>query len=378
MEYDKMESSALEERKLALAEEIEKDDADLDAIEEEVRAINSELETRKLAEQKRKALRDQVAKGQGEVVEEFKEERKTMDIKEIRNSKAYIDAFAEYVKSGDDKECRAILSENADSSLTTTTGSVPVPEFVLDEVKRAWDEHPLLRYVRKTYMAGNLKGGFEVSATDATIHAEGSGAVNEETLVQGIVNIIPQNIKKWISVSDEVLDLRGEAFLRYIYDELAHKIAQKVAEEILRIISNAPRTSSTSAPAVPVVRQSALSLDVIANAMAKLSDEASRPIIVMSKATWAQFKALQYNAQYAVDPFEGLEVVFMNSADTNIYVGDFNYGFIANFPAGEEMKFNFDDKTLATSDLVRIIARQYVGLGLVAPNAIVKVEIVVE
>lgn len=375
MEYEKMESSALEERKLALAEELEKDDADLDAIEEEVRAINSELETRKNAEQKRKALREQVAKGQGEVVEEFKEERKTMDIKEVRNSKAYIDAFAEYVKSGDDKECRAVLSENASDSLTTTTGAVPVPEFVLDEVKRAWDEHPLLRYVRKTYMAGNLKVGFEVSATDATIHAEGSGEVNEETLVQGIVNIIPQNIKKWISVSDEVLDLRGEAFLRYIYDELAHKIAQKVAEQILTIVSNAPTTSSTSAPAVPVVTQSALSLDVIAKAMAQLSDEASRPIIVMSKATWAGFKALQYNAQYAVDPFEGLEVVFMNKAGDDIYVGDFNYGIIANFPAGEEMKFNFDDKTLATSDLVRIIARQYVGLGLVAPNAIARIHI---
>lgn len=375
MEYEKMESSALEQRKLELAEELEKDDADLDAIEEEVRLINSELETRKNAEQKRKALRDQVAKGQGEVVEEFKEERKTMDIKEVRNSKAYIDAFAEYVKSGDDKECRAILSENADSSLTTATGAVPVPEFVLDEVKRAWDEHPLLRYVRKTYMAGNLKVGFEASASDAVAHAEGSGEVTEETLKQGIVNIVPSNIKKWISVSDEVLDLRGEAFLRYIYDELAHKIAQKVAEQILTIVSNAPTTSSTSAPAVPVVTQSALSLDVIAKAMAKLSDEASRPIIVMSKATWAGFKALQYNAQYAVDPFEGLEVVFMNNADTDILVGDFNYGFIANFPAGEEMKFNFDDKTLATSDLVRIIARQYVGLGLVAPNAIARIHI---
>lgn len=375
MEYEKMESSALEERKLVLAEELEKDDADLDAIEEEVRAINSELETRKNAEQKRKALREQVAKGQGEVIEEFKEERKTMDIKEIRNSKAYIDAFAEYVKTGDDKECRAVLSENASDSLTTTTGAVPVPEFVLDEVKRAWDDHPLLRYVKKTYIAGNLKVGFEVSATDAVSHAEGSGEVAEETLKQGIVNIVPGNIKKWISVSDEVLDMRGEAFLRYIYDELAHKIAQKVAEQILTIVSNAPTTSSTSAPAVPVVTQSALSLDAIAKAMAKLSDEASRPIIVMSKATWAGFKALQYNAQYAVDPFEGLEVVFMNNADTDIYVGDFNYGFIANFPAGEEMKYNFDDKTLATSDLVRIIARQYVGLGLVAPNAIARIHI---
>ena len=368
MEYEKMESSALEERKLALAEEIEKDDADLDAIEEEVRAINSELETRENAEQKRKALRDQVANGQGEVVEEFKEERK-MEDKEIRNSKAYIDAYAEYVKTGDDKECRALLTENANS------GTVPVPEFVLDEVKRAWDEHPLMRYVRKTYMKGNLKIGFEKSASSATQHEEGV-AVAEENLQLGIVNIIPKSLKKWISVSDEVLDMRGEGFLRYVYDEIAHKITELGANLILASIRTALTDVTGTLPEVQNITISELSLDSVAQAIALLSDEASNPVIVMSKPMWAQFKALQYSANYAVDPFEGLPIVFMSAGGTNGFiVGDFNYGAIANFPDGEEIKFNFDDKTLATSDLVRIIGRQYGGLGVVAPDAFVTVQI---
>ena len=40
-------------------------------------------------------------------------------------------------------------------------------------------------------------------------------------------NSTPVSIKKWISISDEVVDLRGEAFLRYIYDEITYRIAKK-------------------------------------------------------------------------------------------------------------------------------------------------------
>ena len=74
--------------------------------------------------------------------------------------------------------------------------------------------------VNKTEFRGNLKIGFEISGGEATVHTEGGGAVNEEELILGIVELVPASIKKWIAISDEVYDLRGEAFLRYIYDEL--------------------------------------------------------------------------------------------------------------------------------------------------------------
>ena len=37
------------------------------------------------------------------------------------------------------------------------------------------------------------------------------------------------------------------------------------------------------------------------------------------------------------------------------------------------IKFTFDDISLADSDLVKIVGREFVGLGLVAPQAIVKI-----
>lgn len=376
MDFTTMETSALEQRKLDIASEIENDDADLDALEEEVREINAEIETRRAKEAKKVELREAVKNGDGEVIEsvETKEERK-METIETRNTKAYIDAYAEYIKSGDDTEVRSLLTENV-------SGTVPVPELVYDEVKTAWDREGLMRLVKKTYLKGNLKVGFEISATGAVKHTEGSGAVTEETLVLGTVNIIPANIKKWISVSDEVLDLRGEAFLRYVYDELAYQIAKKAADDLIDLIAAAGTQSTSTAVGVPAIKSTQVAQGLVAQAIGQLSDRASNPVIVMNKATWAKFKEAQYGGNFNADIFEGLPVVFNNhiasfatatSGVAYAYVGDFGEGAIANFPNGEEIKFIFDNASLAESDLVKIVGREYVGLGIVAPNAFVKI-----
>lgn len=299
-----------------------------------------------------------------------------MDINEIRNSKQYIDAYAEYIKSGDATECRALLSENA------TNGTVAVPELVYDIVKTAWEREGIMSRVRKSYIRGNLKVGFEISGTDATVHAEGV-AVDEESLVLGVVNLVPASIKKWISISDEALDLSGEAFLQYIYDELAYRIAKKAADTLVAKIEACGTVSTATCPSVQIETAASIGLGTIAAAMSKLSDDAANPVVMMNKATWGAFKAVQYAGSYAVDPFEGLDVVFNNTitafsaastGDTYAIVGDLDQGALANFPNGEEITFKYDEMTLATSDLVRVIGRQFVGLGVVAPDAFVKIQ----
>ena len=88
MEFKEMTVEQLEERKAAIPEELDREDADLNALEEEVRGINAELEERKAAEEKKVEIREAVAAGQGTVVEQVKvEEVKKMDNNEIRNSK---------------------------------------------------------------------------------------------------------------------------------------------------------------------------------------------------------------------------------------------------------------------------------------------------
>ena len=378
------------------APEEENPDEELESpAEDEERASTDELEERsnKLLEE-RETIVAEIEKAEAAIAEEKrameevitnrntktveKREDTTMSDMEIRNSKAYVDAYAEYIKTGDDAECRALLTENA------TGGTVPVPEFVYEIVKNAWAREGIMSRVRKAYLKGNIKVGFEISSTGATVHTEGSGEVSEETLVLGTVNITPKSIKKWISITDEAVDIGmgGEDFLRYIYDELTYQIAKKAADELIALVKACGTVSTTTCVGVPVVQVNTIGMDTIAQAIGKLSDQAANPVIMMNKLTWSAFKAAQYANGYAADIFEGLPVEFNNtitaySAATTgvpyVIVGDLEQGALANFPNGEEITFKFDDMSLATSDLVKIIGREYVGLGIVAPDAFVKI-----
>ena len=376
MNLKEMEVEQLEARKAEIMAEIDNPEADLDALKEEARAIKEELENRKAVEAEKAELRKQVAEGDGEVKETVPTvERKTPTMEEIRNSREYINAYAEYVKTGKDEEVRALLTENV-------SGTVPVPEFVYDIVKTAWDREGITRRIRKAYLKGNLKVGFEISADGAVIHTEGAAAIDPENLVLGIVELVPETIKKVVQVSDEVYDLRGEEFLRYIYDELTYRIAKKVADRMIEKIIACGTVSTTTCPSVPMIASTTASLGLVASAIAQLSDEAANPIVMMNKLTYAEFKKAQYAANFAADPFEGLEVEFNNSitafsaATTGVtwmIVGDLDHGALANLPNGDSIQFKFDDLTLKKQDLIEVLGRESVALGVVAPNAFCKV-----
>ena len=377
MDIKEMSVEELMERRSAIAAEIDAPEADLDALEAEARSINEEIENRKAAEEKRTEIRNAVANGEGETTEKFEiEERKTMTLEEIRSSKEYNDAFVTYLKTGDDKECRAaLLTENV-------SGQVPVPTYVEDRIRTAWQRLGLMDLVRKTYIKGNLKVGFELSATGAVVHTEGTAAPDDETLTFGVVQLTPESIKKWIKISDEAMDLKGTEFLDYIYDEITYQIAKKAQEELIAKITACTASATASTAGVGVVAGTP-SVGLVASAIGALSDEAANPVIVMNKGSWAQFKAAQYAAGYAIDPFEGLPVYFDNTlpaytaagttGSTWMIVGDFGQGAQANFPNGDAISIKFDDLSLAESDLVKIVGRQYVGLGVVADHAFCKV-----
>lgn len=371
-----MSAQELLERRSAIAEEVDAEGADLDALEAEVKSINEELEARKEAEAQRNEIREAVANGAGEVIETIPtEERKVMTLEEIRGSHEYNVAYANYIKTDDDSECRALLTTNV-------SGDVPVPTYVMDRINTAWDKLGLMNLVRKSYIKGNLQVGFEKSATAATVHTESTSAVAEETLTLGIVELKPVSIKKWISISDEAMDLSGEAFLDYIYDELTYQIAKKAQAELVAKITALTASATTQAVGVGIVAGTP-SVGLVAQAIGKLSDEAANPVVVMNKGSWAAFKAAQYAAGYAIDPFEGLAVHFdstlpaYTSAGTAgtawAIVGDFGRGALANFPNGQEIRIKFDDLSLAEKDLVKIVGREFVGLGIVADHAFCKI-----
>lgn len=347
----------------------------LDALEEEVRGLNDEeeeLEKRAAAiqhaaEERAAQVRDVINTGK-ESRKITTEEKNTM---EVRNTPEYKKAFAKYIITGKDTECRALLSTNA-----TTGGQVPVPDYIAEKIRTAWENDEIMGRVNKSYLKGNVKIGFEASATGAVVHVEGSDAPDEQTVTMGIVDLTAQSVKKWITVSTEAID-QNEDVVDYVYDELTYHIVKAAAAILIGKIKALPATSTDEAPAAAKIT-TAPTLTAVANGIANLSDAASDPVIIINKLTYADFKAAQAAGGFNYDPFEGRPVVFCNTmksyaaaATGEVYgiVGDLRVGAQANFPAGDDVKIVRDEYSLSEQDLVKFVGRQLVGIGAVAPYA---------
>lgn len=370
MEFEKMSIEELEARKAQIATEVEAEDADLDALEAEVRGIREELEKRKADAAQREELRKMAAE-QAEVVEAAPvEERKENEMSniEIRKSPEYLDAWVEMQKGRATEEQRALLTQNAGEN-----GTIAVPVYVEDTIHTAWESNEIVRRVRRTYFNGNLKVGVELSADPAQFHAEGGEAITEENLVLDYIELIPSMVKKMVRYTDEILSMRGQAFVDYIFDEIEYQIVKKVGDLLTQtaILSN----GSGRVEVQRYTGDNMTTADVI-NAAGKLSGEATNPVLITTRASAAALKAAALSAGYAYDPFDGMEVIYVDSAALSATVGSQTStaaaivadlsGWQINLPDGDQVKFKFDDLTEADADMIRVIGRLYVALGIVS------------
>ena len=373
MEFTEMTIEQLEARKAEIAEAVDAPEADLDALETEARSIREEIEKRRAEEAKRNEIRNAVAMGEGVVERKIeKEEVKKMTNEEVRASKEYLDAFANYIKTEDDKECRALLTTNA-------SGGVPVPVLVDQIVRHAWENNTFTARLRKTYFKGNVKVAFERAADPAYVHTEGTSAPTEESLTLGIVEMIPANIKKWITISDEAVALGGEAFVRYVYEELTYQIIKKLVAVCVADVTGASADHSSSAVGVPVLK-TAPAITTIPAAVANLSDEAQNLCVVMNRLTEVEFLSAYAAGNFAVDPFAGLPRVYTSAlsaystlSENGVYaiVGDLS-AIQVNYPEGEGVIIKWDDLSLAEEDMVKIVGRQYAAHKITAPGRLIK------
>lgn len=363
-----LDMSDLEKRSLEIAEEVKTADSEtLDALSEELDAIEERKAILKAEAEEKRAAMTAVLEGEGKVIEETKqEERKTMSNREIRNTDEYRHAFMEYLKSNAEldklnAEQRALLTENA------TNGVIAVPVSVEERIRTAWENDEIMQRITRTFFKGNLKVGFEASATGATFHVEGGEAVDPQTLTISYTELIPQMAKKVVEVSDEVL-ANNDALEDYLYDELEYYIVKLVAgTAVAKIVASSYTASYTMAGATPSAA------DII-GAAGLLGGEASNPVVITTRPIYSAIKVAALEANYAYDPFDGMDVLFTDAANlgtASFVVADLS-AVHANFPEGDGVKFKFDDLTKADEDIVRIIGRLYVGIDVVAGGKTVK------
>lgn len=348
---ENMEKKALEKKALEnmTLEDVIQRMSDIDAEvrdSSDLEAVKALTEERKELIERKKELDDLEARKRDAAIVDKKtdikpmeESRKMEKTVELRDTLEYKQAYLRMLKTGEDKEVRALLSTNA-----TSGGTIPVPTYLDTEIRNAWEESQIMSKVKRTNYKGNVKIGFEYSATGAVVHAEGAAAPTEETLVLGTVEIKAESIKKWITVSDEAIDGTTIDTINYLFREIAQKITEKAEEILIGKIDAAPSTSTTTAPAVSALAANP-AIDTIVKATALLSGKARDLYIVMNRQTKAEFVAAQLAANYAVDVWDGLKdrILFTDAlpaysaasaTDTYAIVGSFSYGAQANFPSG--------------------------------------------
>ena len=377
--YENMTIDALETRRAQIAAEVEVEGADLEALETEVRAINAELEKRAAAEARRVEIRKAVANGTHPIIARPADEsRKGKTVDEVRASREYGQAFLNGWRSGDKnmKECRALLTEQATDATAGITGYVPVPVMLETEIRTAWNESTILGLTGRTSFPGDVKIAFEVSATGAVFHAEGADAPQEEQIVIGTVKIENDYVKKWIQVSDKALNGTTVDTIGYIYKEMAHKIIEAIEAKLVDTIVDAPATATATAVGVPELTVGTIDKTTILELAVLLADGARDRHILMNRQTYKAFRLLELNGNYAIDVFEGLkdnihftgELPAFDTAsvgDDFMILGDFRNGSLLNFPNGDTIEMLVDPYTAAQADLVKIVGKELVGIGLV-------------
>ena len=360
----------IEKREAEIKAEIDNADASkLEELENEHKALEERKAVLVEETEKRRADMKAVIEGAGTVVTK-PAEKETRSLESVKASQEYVDAFAEYLKTGSDAECRSLLTDLVDG------GSVPTPTVIDDFINTAWERANLVSRVRRTNIKGTAKYPFEYSATGASVHKEGAAAPDEETLVLGTVSVEPEMLKKWITISDEVLALKGQAFLDYVYDEIEERILEAADAAIIAAIKAAPAAATKTAAGVRVLSQSFDAFTIFA-AQAELVAAARNPVAIMNRKTY--FNTFMSLADTAGRPIynvvsengrptyyiNGVEVIFDNTLDEDeLIVGDLN-GIIMNLPDGQEVSFVTDPYSLAEKDLVKIVGKMYAGLGVV-------------
>lgn len=311
MDFKEMTIDQLEERKAAILAEIDAPEADLNALEEEARAIKEELEARKAAEAQKVEIRAEVANGAGETiktikVEERDEEKNMFGI----DTKEYRDAFMANLVDRATPEQRAILADN------TTYGdglSLPVglDRDIWDQVNSA---HPILADIDV------LRAGMAIKVTKMTPAAVtkkmDSANSTEQTFTSAEVVLVGADYHTYVTLSYAEAKMSQGAMERFLVKEIANALGEALAKDVFaRILSDAGNAQKIT-PA-----SGSTMFDNVKLALA-LATQANRPVIYAPASSYYEIiGAIAQGSPYNMGHALGCEVKLDNAA-TKVTVVD--------------------------------------------------------
>lgn len=313
-----------------------------------------------------------------EEIKEEKEERKEMntnfEVKEVRempynSTPEYRSAWIKAIVGKGDADLNAIKEARG----LTTASATLVPTYIADKVQHTWERNRLLNEVSIIFSTAKLSFPVETANSGAVFHTEGAEAPVEESITLVDKLLQPMTAKKWISITDELINGSEEAIMDYIADEVAYYILKLVADSVINgsLVGGKGVEGIVNSSLAEAVTGGALDGTTFYKGLATLID-VEAPVIVMNPTDFygkvmglLDTTGRPIFSAIGTEMFvNGCRVILSNAVPTNkAIVGDLS-AYKLEMEA-REPRLIFDPYTSAREDKVNVIGKLMVGGALV-------------
>ena len=327
----------IEARKAEIMAEIEKPDADLNALESEVNALIEERKKINEEAEQRKALLNSIANG------EIGSETNNMTFKE--------NTVMERTFAIDTVEYREAWLKNLQGKAldaeerTAVTASAAIPQLTANKIKGKMELYPLLNAVDVMYLPGTVVIPVEGTVNAASVVAMGTAATDAADTLSS-VSLSVYKLIKTVEITADVEAMAIDAFESWLVERLANKIYRLVTKMIAAGSGSAQPTGLTSVSSSKTYTKAGITYSDVMAIIADLPSEyAPNASFVMSRATFfgnvlniqdtskkpIVVADVQAPAKYNI---LGYPVIIEDEIGTDIVFGDLKEGYVFNFGAG--------------------------------------------
>lgn len=223
----------IEKRLNEIKVELENDNADIDALEKEVKELTEERKAIQEKIERRKEIMANIVSGEGTIITDFipnKEERKfeNMTKEEILETPEYRSAFLKKLLGKPLTEVEERAYTSADNSAGAVIPTLTASELFDKMVAIA----PMIDEITLLRVAGNVKFAIENVRDAATKHTE-NAAVTPAGDSLAYVTLAGYEYIKVIRISKTVQTMAINAFENWLTDMLAEDIAVAIENDII-------------------------------------------------------------------------------------------------------------------------------------------------
>ena len=212
-------------RMAEIAQEIEKEDADIDALSKEVDDLQEERKVLLEKAETRKNTLNKIANNNGKVLERNEGAEEKMENKNVLETAEYRSAFFKKLLGRDLEETEARAY-----ALAGVSGALPVKSSETI-IKKLSQTAPMLDEITLLHVPGSVKFTIEGKKIDGATHAENATITADgDTLVT--VSLAGFEVTKLIQVSDSVSKMSVDSFEAWLIDMIVEMVGNKIEDLI--------------------------------------------------------------------------------------------------------------------------------------------------